>query len=209
MKKKVLIIVDVQNDFCPGGSLAVADGEKIISNINLLSNSGLFDMIIASQDWHPADHISFASQHAGKRSFETIVVDYGTQTLWPDHCVQGTHGADFHPRLDQKPIHFIVRKGYRKNVDSYSAFLENDRIISTKLSKLIEPYDFEVHIVGIATDVCVFNTAIDAMSYGVVTDGKVFVIEDACAGVTPGGTEKALEQLIRVGVRLIKTNRLA
>jgi nicotinamidase/pyrazinamidase len=198
---KALIIVDVQNDFCPGGSLAVEDGDRIISNINKLSNFGKFDMAIATQDWHPERHISFASTHK-KKPFEIIDVDYGNQMLWPDHCVQGTPGAELRPSLDQKPIHFIVRKGYRPDIDSYSAFLENDKSTETGLFQLI-PEGTELFICGIATDVCVLNTALDTKKG--FFDG-VTVIEDACAGVTPAGEREALAQMKRSAI-IIRTTQ--
>jgi nicotinamidase/pyrazinamidase len=124
--KNVLIIVDVQNDFCPGGKLSVENGELIIPQINRLANCGQFDLIIATQDWHPENHISFATTH-NSLPFEIIQVGYGDQMLWPDHCVQGSQGAKFHPLLDEKNVHFIIRKGFRRSIDSYSAFFENDK----------------------------------------------------------------------------------
>lgn len=194
--KRFLIIVDVQNDFCPGGSLAVADGASIIPVINGLSTSGKFDVVIATQDWHPAGHVSFASTH-GKHPFEAIALPYGGQTLWPDHCVQGTHGADFHADLDLKPVQFIIRKGYRKEIDSYSAFFENDKITATGLGSLVKGISgddgAELFIAGIATDVCVFNTAVDARR--ILGFRNVSVVSDACAGVDDAGSARALSTM--------------
>jgi nicotinamidase/pyrazinamidase len=201
--KKILIIVDVQNDFCPGGSLAVDEGAHIIPAINRLSSSGLFDCIIATQDWHPAGHISFADTH-GKKPFETISVAYGDQMLWPVHCVQGTPGADFHQKLDTKPVHYIIRKGYRCDIDSYSAFFENDKKTSTGLAGLIDGIEkkdaCELVVAGIATDVCVFNTAIDARR--ILSYPNVCVVRDASEGVTQQGVYHAYEMFAKEGIRL-------
>ena len=193
--KRYLIVVDVQNDFCPGGSLAVEAGDVIIPNINKLMRDGDFDMVIATQDWHPADHISFAQNWKGAEVFTQVDAPYGKQMLWPTHCVAGTAGAEFRPSLDIKPIHFIIRKGYRVEVDSYSAFKENDKVTETGLGKLIDRGS-EVHICGIATDVCVINTAMDALDYS----GHVHVALDACAGVTVEGVEAAIEDMKRFGI---------
>ncbi|HNX60964.1 MAG TPA: bifunctional nicotinamidase/pyrazinamidase, partial [Spirochaetota bacterium] len=203
--KRFLIIVDVQNDFCPGGSLAVTGGASVIPVINGLSTSGEFDVVIATQDWHPSKHISFASTH-GKHPFEAIAVPYGGQTLWPDHCVQGTHGADFHADLDIKPVQFIIRKGYRREIDSYSAFFENDKTTATGLGSLVKGIagddDTELIIAGIATDVCVFNTAIDARR--ILGFKNVSVVSDACAGVDDAGSERALTTMRHEGISIVK-----
>jgi len=196
MNKKVLIVIDIQNDFC------VENGKKIIPTINDIMKHK-FDMIIATQDWHPVDHISFASTH-GKSPFDIVDVSYGKQIVWPNHCVQGTHGAELYPELDIKPIRFIVRKGMNKDVDSYSAFLENDHRTETGLYQLI-PKDSDIYICGIATDVCVFNTALDAKNKFY---SNISVIEDACAGVTPNGTEKAIEHMKEAGIKIISSNDL-
>jgi len=196
---KYLIVVDVQNDFCPGGSLAVEDGDKIIPNINKLMTSIEFDRIIATQDWHPLDHISFASTH-NEDEFTKIKVDYGKQMLWPDHCIMDTEGAYFRPSLLQWPIQFIVRKGYRTKVDSYSGFVENDRRTETGLGDLIK-LGSEIYVVGIATDVCVLNTAEDALDYG-----NVYVVEDACAGVTFEGVKIAIRLMREFNIHIIKTS---
>lgn len=202
--KRFLIIVDVQNDFCPGGSLAVAGGASVIPVINGLSTSGKFDVVIATQDWHPSKHISFASTH-GKHPFEAIAVPYGGQTLWPDHCVQGSPGADFHADLDLKPVQFIIRKGYRKEIDSYSAFFENDKTTATGLGSLVNGIagddGVELFIAGIATDVCVFNTAIDARR--ILGFRNVSVVSDACAGVDDAGIERALTTMRHEGISIV------
>lgn len=200
MEKNALIIVDVQYDFCPEGNLAVADGEKIIPTINKLMASNRFDTIIATQDWHPSDHISFASNHSGKKPFDVIQVSYGDQMLWPRHCVQNTSGAMLHGKLDTEKINFIMRKGMNKDIDSYSAFKENDKKTLTGLHMLLDPILYDnVYIVGIATDVCVYNTAVDAVECGL----KTFVFQDACAGVTPDGTKKAIEKMKEAGITIV------
>lgn len=195
---KVLMIVDVQNDFCPGGSLATRDGEKIIPNINRLTRFGQFDMIIASQDWHPAGHISFASRH-GLDPFTEI----NGYMLWPDHCVKGTTGAELHPLLKQENIDLIIRKGSKRDVDSYSAFFENDGE-ETHLSDIFVKWDDELYVVGIATDVCVKATAIDAIPLF----KKVVVVRDASAPVSPEGEIKALDEMVDRGIELAQTQQL-
>jgi len=198
----VLIIVDVQNDFCSGGSLAVPESDKIIPNINKILINSEFNLVVATQDWHPRNHISFASQHKGKAVFETISVEYGDQVLWPDHCIKGTKGAELRLSLNQNPIQFILRKGYHANIDSYSAFFENDKKTETKLQKLIYfPRAPAIYIVGIATDVCVLNTAIDALKYS----SKVYMVKDACAGVVPEKALEALDKMSNFGVQIIET----
>jgi len=198
--KRYLIVVDVQNDFCPGGGLAVEDGDRIIPKINNLMNMGDFDLVIATQDWHPHNHISFASNWKGLNTFDVVEVPSGKQTLWPDHCIAGTPGADFRPSLDQFPIQFIVRKGYRVGVDSYSGFLENNKETLTGLHKLIDRGQ-EIYICGIATDVCVFNTAIDAIDYA----SKVHVVMDASAGVSEEGIEDSVATMRRFGIKMVNT----
>lgn len=177
--KRVLIIVDVQVDFCEGGNLEVKNGASIIPNINKLTDSDKFDMIIATQDYHPWDHLV---------AFEE----------WPVHCVAGSLGADFHPALNQQKIGYILRKGMNPDVDSYSGFKDNDGVSETGLRSLIDSLedDVEVCIVGIATEVCVFNTAKDAADYY----SNVFVLPDACAGLTEESTESTLEELYKLGV---------
>ncbi len=178
-----LIVVDIQNDFCPGGALAVEGGDQIIGRINLIAS--FFDNVILTQDWHPFDHLSFASQHKGKKPFDIIKMQYGTkdsnqQTLWPSHCVRGTKGADFHKDLEVPHARLIVRKGIRKEVDSYSAFYENDWYTSTGLKECLNGIGVSrIYICGLATDYCVKYTALDAAQYGFET----FVITDLCRGI--------------------------
>lgn len=207
---KVLIVVDVQNDFCPGGNLAVAAGRGIIPGINRIMRHGGFDVIIATQDWHPAGHISFAAVH-GKKPFDVIDAAYGKQMLWPEHCVQGRPGAEFHADLDTGPVQFIVRKGYRTGIDSYSGFFENDKKTDTGLFGIIERLagkePVELTITGIATDVCVFNTAMDAKT--ILHAAEVRVVEDACAGVTPDGTARALDAMRAGGIAVITADAVA
>lgn len=206
--KYILIVVDVQNDFCPGGSLAVSDGEEIIPTINTLLNCNYFDLIIATQDWHPQKHLSFASAHDKCKPFETINVHYGKQVLWPDHCVQGTRGAEFHPLLDTRNVQLILRKGFRKDIDSYSAFFENDKKTSTGLNAYIENMagndPFTLVIAGIATDVCVLNTAIDAKTS--LHYSHVIVAIDASAGIDQKHVDDAYIMMHQAGI-LTKTTK--
>ncbi|MEL6766768.1 MAG: bifunctional nicotinamidase/pyrazinamidase [Pseudomonadota bacterium] len=160
-----LIIVDMQNDFCEGGALAVSGGSALVPAINALAPC--FGTVVMTQDWHPAGHASFASQHPGRAPFEQIVMPYGPQTLWPDHCVQGTPGAAFHPDLDIPAARMILRKGYRSEVDSYSAFFENDHTTRTGLAEALRAWDVTRCVfVGIATDFCVGWSALDARREG-------------------------------------------
>lgn len=199
--KKVLIIVDVQNDFCPGGSLAVAEGAAIIPAINRLTGSRQFDIIVATQDWHPKGHISFAAEYGAEPfSFNKAA----GQVVWPVHCVQGTTGADFHPDLDLNPVQFILRKGMNKSLDSYSGFIENDKQTETGLFRLI-PANSEVYVCGIASDVCVFNTAMDAVKGHY---SNVFYVKDASAGVSPEGVAEAEDKMNQAGIKTVFTNQV-
>ncbi|MGD9802950.1 MAG: bifunctional nicotinamidase/pyrazinamidase [Hyphomicrobiaceae bacterium] len=203
-----LIIVDVQNDFCPGGALAVAGGDEVIPVINTLG--GRFETVVLTQDWHPAGHISFASSHPGKASFDLIELPYGQQVLWPEHCVQGTRGAEFHAGLSAPHAQTIVRKGYRRAVDSYSGFLEADRTTPTGLGGYLQERGLtRVYIVGLATDFCVAWTALDARRFGL----EATVIEDGCRGIdaptVPGGTlAKAWSDMSAAGVGRILSDRI-
>lgn len=171
---KALIIVDVQNDFIPGGSLAVANGDTIIPVINSIMHQ--FDVVVATQDWHPAHHKSFASQHYGKKPFEQIILDGLDQTLWPDHCIQGTHGADFHTGLEQHKIQAIFRKGMIERLDSYSGFYDNAHRNNTGLDAYLKAKGVkEVYVCGLAADYCVYFTAMDALA----CDYKTYIIADA------------------------------
>jgi len=201
----VLLVIDVQNDFCPGGALAVADGDAVIPVIHRIAP--LFEHIVLTQDWHTADHASFASAHPGKQPFETIEVSYGTQTLWPDHCVQGTKGAEFHPNLKLTRAELILRKGFRATIDSYSAFFENDRTTATGLAGYLEERDLtRVFLCGLAYDYCVGYSALDARRLGL----QAIVIKDACRAIDLGGSVEKIEaEFAREGVRVVESSALA
>jgi len=192
MAEHALIVIDVQNDFCPGGKLAVADGDAIVPEVNRLIAS--FEHVIMTQDWHPAGHSSFASSHPGKAPFETIAMPYGAQTLWPDHCIQGSEGARFHPALDWNKAEIVIRKGFRSAIDSYSAFFENDHVTSTGLAGYLRDRGIsEVTLCGLATDFCVAFSAIDAAKAGLKTN----VILSACRGIDLGGSLATMTQQMR------------
>lgn len=197
----ILVIVDVQNDFCPGGALAVPRGDEIVPVVNRLARA--FRHVVLTQDWHPRDHLSFASAHPGKSPFETTEVAYGTQILWPDHCIQGTMGAAFHPALDVPCAEMIVRKGFHKSIDSYSAFVENDRRTPTGLAGYLRERGFtRVILAGLATDFCVRYSAEDARAAGF----GVIVVEDACRGIdTAGSFQAAHESFRRLQVPLMSS----
>lgn len=199
-----LIVVDVQNDFCPNGALAVQDGHLVIDVINGLM--GKFRHVVLTQDWHPADHVSFADNHA-KQPFSTITLPYGEQILWPRHCVQGSHGAKLHDALNQTPATLIIRKGHHADIDSYSAFLEADRQTHTGLAGLLQQINVKrVFITGLATDFCVAWTAMDACDFGF----ECFVIDDACRGIDADGSlAQAWEQMTAKGVRRIDSQDIA
>jgi nicotinamidase/pyrazinamidase len=179
----VLIVVDVQNDFCPGGALAVPRGDEIVPVVNRLA--ARFRNVVLTQDWHPAGHFSFASTHPGKKPFETIAAPYGPQVLWPDHCVQGTPGAEFHRALQIPHAALVVRKGMDRTIDSYSTFYENDRTTPTGLIGYLRERGFSrVFLAGLAFDFCVRYSAEDARREGFT----VFVVEDACRGIDVDGS---------------------
>jgi nicotinamidase/pyrazinamidase len=187
-----LIVIDVQNDFCPGGALAVPDGDTIIPAVNRLI--AMADLVVLTQDWHPAGHGSFASSHPGRQPFETIAVSYGPQTLWPDHCVRGTAGAAFHSALDATPAALVVRKGMRTAVDSYSAFFENDRRTATGLDGWLRARGVDrVLLCGLAYDFCVAYSALDAARLGFAT----MVVDNACAAIDLDGSRAAQENAMR------------
>jgi len=194
--RDVLLIVDVQNDFCPGGALAVPDGDAIVPAINRLARS--FAHVILTQDWHPPGHASFASSHPGKRPFDEIEVSYGRQILWPDHCVQGTTGAAFHPKLDVSHAELIVRKGFRSAIDSYSAFCENDHRTPTGLAGYLRERGLErIAMCGLATDFCVAFSAIDGREAGFA----VTVVTGACRGIDlDGSVARAMRSMSEAGV---------
>ena len=179
----LLLIIDVQNDFCPGGALAVADGDATVPVINRLSQR--FGHVAVTQDWHPPGHSSFASSHPGASPFETFAMPYGPQTLWPDHCVQGTRGAALHPLLLTERAELIIRKGFRSEIDSYSAFFENDRRTPTGLAGYLRERGLKkIFLVGLATDYCVHYSAVDARRLGFDT----VVIEAGCRAIDLNGS---------------------
>ena len=198
-ERSALIIVDVQNGFTPNGNLAVAHSDEIIPSINQLAK--YFKNIVLTQDWHPENHISFAENHAGKGVYETIELDYGTQVLWPSHCVQGTPDADFHPDLEITTAQLIVRKGFHSQIDSYSAFMEADHKTSTGLAGYLRERGIDtVYIVGIATDFCVAWTAIDASKLGF----QSYVIADATKGIDLNGSlQHAWQEMLANGVKKV------
>ena len=204
VKQSVLIVVDVQNGFTPGGNLAVANADEIIPKINQLAQK--FEHIVLTQDWHPDQHISFADNHPNKKPFETIELDYGRQVLWPKHCVQGTRDAEFHPHLNIPTAHLIIRKGCHQNIDSYSAFMEADRKTPTGLNGYLREHQINtVYIVGIATDFCVAWTAIDAAELGFDT----YVIEDACKAIDLNGSlQQAWQDMSQKGVHRIEASSI-
>lgn len=192
MDRTALLAIDVQNDFCPGGALAVAGGDQVVPVINDLSSR--FPVCVATQDWHPAGHVSFASSHPGVKPFEAVHSGGRSHTAWPDHCVQATPGADFHPGLDTRPYRLIVRKGFRQGLDSYSAFFENDGRSSTGLNGFLSSLGIRsVVLCGLALDVCVFYSALDARRLGY----RVMVVLNACRPVDQpqGSADKALGEM--------------
>ncbi len=201
----LLLVVDVQNDFCPGGALAVPSGDAVVPLINRTSEKFLH--VALTQDWHPSGHTSFASSHPGKQPFGSVELPYGTQTLWPDHCVQGSRGADFHKDLRTNKAELILRKGYDKNIDSYSAFFENDRKTPTGLAGYLRERSIKtVHICGLATDYCVFYSAMDAMRLGFAA----FVVEDACRGINlADSVELAMREMALAGVVFTASEKLS
>ncbi len=201
MKKhmKTLIIVDVQNDFMPGGALAVPEGDKIVPDINRIIPD--FDLVVATQDWHPAGHKSFASSHEGKKPFEVINLHGLQQTLWPGHCVQGTPGADFHPDLDMNSVAAIFRKGMDIEIDSYSGFYDNGRLKSTGLAGYLrEKGADDLYFCGLAGDICVYFTLRDALK----EKFKVIFLENASMPLNAGDYEKAKKEMASLGARVIR-----
>lgn len=193
--KSALLLVDIQNDFCPGGALAVPEGDRIVPVINSLME--LFPEVIATRDWHPPGHISFASRH-GRPVMTTIDTSYGPQILWPDHCVENTPGADFHPALATVPIRHVVSKGTNPEIDSYSTFFDNARRRQTDLHRYLQDTGVTgLCLCGLATDYCVLYSALDALELGYA----VTVIEDACRGVnvTAGDSDRALQRIVAAG----------
>jgi nicotinamidase/pyrazinamidase len=201
----VFVVIDMQNCFVPGGSLAVKEGDVIVPLINKIAKS--FKHVVLTQDWHTADHVSFASQHAGKKPFEAVKVGYGTQVLWPDHCVQGTEGAALVKGLDIPHAELIIRKGYRKEVDSYSAFLEADKKTTTGLAGYLKARGLKrVFLAGLATDFCVAWSAVDARKQGF----EAYVIDDACRGIDANGSlAAAWKDMGKAGVKKITSADIA
>jgi nicotinamidase/pyrazinamidase len=200
----VLVVVDVQNDFCPGGALAVADGDAVIELIHRIAPK--FEHVVLTQDWHPLGHSSFASSYAGKRPFEQVELSYGVQTIWPDHCVQGSKGAEFHPSLHLPQAELILRKGFRPQVDSYSAFFENDRTTPTGLFGYLKERKFtRVFLAGLAYDYCVGYSALDARRLGL----PAVVIRDACRAIgLDNSVEKIESEFVGAGVTLVNAAEL-
>ena len=199
-----LIVIDLQNDFCPGGALAVAGGDEIVPLVNRLIGS--FEHVVLTQDWHPAGHSSFASTHPGQAPFAAVQMAYGSQTLWPDHCVQGTPGAEFHRDLAWTKAELVIRKGFRKAIDSYSAFYENDRKTPTGLAGYLRERGLtKLALVGLATDFCVAYSALDAARLGFDTT----VLLDACRAIDLNGSlATARRQMQLAGVSLGEAARL-
>lgn len=195
--KDCLLVVDLQKDFMPGGSLAVADGDALVPLVNRVAR--LFDNVVITQDWHPVDHVSFASHHPGRRPFESIELPYGGQVLWPDHCVQGTPGAALHEDLDIPHAQLILRKGFHRRIDSYSAFIEADRRTHTGLSGYLALRGIDrVFLVGLATDFCVAWSAMDARRFGFAA----VVLEDGCRAIdTEGSLAAAWSAMLAAGVQ--------
>jgi len=194
--RDALLVTDVQRCFTQGGTLAVADADAVVPLINDLAK--LFDSVVITQDWHTPQHVSFASSHAGKKPFETTKLPYGTQVLWPDHCIQGTDDAALHPALSIPHAQLIIRKGYHRNTDSYSAFVEADGKTTTGLAAYLKAHGIaRVFVAGLATDFCVAWTALDARKAGL----RAVVVEDACRGIdTQGSLKAAWDRMTEAGV---------
>lgn len=201
---KALLVVDIQNDFCPGGALAVPDGDTIVPVVNRLINH--FDTVIQTQDWHPSGHHSFASSYGDKNPFDTVELDYGSQVLWPDHCVQGTKGAEFHSELNTLKSQVIIRKGFRKGIDSYSTFFENDQKTPTGLSGYLkERHISDLYTVGLATDFCVKWSVLDGIDEGFT----MHIIEDAVKGIDlDGSLDQAWIDMKKKGVNVIQSGEI-
>jgi nicotinamidase/pyrazinamidase len=200
---KALLLIDIQNDFLPGGALAVPDGDQIIPIVNHIQPQ--FDLIIATQDWHPPDHKSFASNHADKKVFDKIELDGLEQVLWPDHCVQGTDGADFSKELDMKKVEAIFRKGTNKDIDSYSGFYDNGHRKSTGLADYLKgKHITQVYIAGLAGDYCVYYSAKDALKEGFAT----YIIEDATKPIDTKNFEKVKEDIVQRGGKVIASREV-
>jgi len=193
----LLLVIDPQSDFCLGGGLAVPDGDAVMPLISRIGER--FSHVVLTQDWHPAGHSSFASSHPGRQAYESIQMPYGPQTLWPDHCVQGTPGAEFHPELGIGHVELILRKGFRREIDSYSAFMENDKATPTGLAGYFRERGFRrIFVAGLALDYCVRFSATDGVQAGF----EMVVVTDACRAVDlPGSVESTWREFGEVGVR--------
>ncbi|WP_426205920.1 bifunctional nicotinamidase/pyrazinamidase [Pseudomonas sp. TWP3-1] len=202
--RAALLVIDVQNDFTPGGQLAVPEGDLIVPLINRLAAQ--FKQVIIAQDWHPPGHASFASSHPGRQPYDVIQLPYGEQKLWPEHCVQGTRGAEFHSGLDLPHAQLIIRKGCNPDIDSYSAFLEADRVTTTGLAGYLKERGIDtVYMVGLALDFCVMFSALDARSAGF----NALVVLDACRAIDMNGSlEQAIERMQISGVGLIQSTEV-
>ncbi|WP_414901671.1 bifunctional nicotinamidase/pyrazinamidase [Rhizobium cremeum] len=201
---KALLLIDIQNGFCPGGNLPVADGDKVVPVANVLMASGRYTLVVASQDWHPANHGSFASQHPGKAPFEMGELSGKPQVMWPDHCVQGTRDADFHPALDTAAIDYVQKKGQDPAVDSYSAFRDNDRSALTGLDTYLKENGVnELDIMGLATDYCVKFSALDAVD--MLPGATVRFIEDGSRGIDPEGVKAAIAEMKASGIEVVRS----
>lgn len=201
---KALLIVDIQNDFCPGGALEVSNGDSIIHTVNKLTDH--FDAIIQTQDWHPRGHLSFASSHPEKDPFDTIELDYGIQVLWPEHCVQGTWGAEFHPDLVTEKTQVIIRKGFRKEIDSYSTFFENDQKTTTGLTGYLNQRNItDLYTVGLATDFCVKWSILDGIEEGF----SMHIVKDAVRGIDlEGSLDTAWKEMKQKGVKITTSQEI-
>ncbi|WP_192561164.1 bifunctional nicotinamidase/pyrazinamidase [Pseudomonas gozinkensis] len=202
--RTALLVIDVQNDFTPGGQLAVPEGDLIVPLINRLATQ--FKQVVIAQDWHPAGHASFASSHPGHKPYDVIQLPYGEQALWPDHCVQATQGAEFHKGLNLPHAQLIIRKGCNPDIDSYSAFLEADRVTTTGLAGYLKERGIDtVYMVGLALDFCVMFSALDARAAGF----NAFVVLDACRAIDLNGSlASAVERMQVAGVGLIQSTEL-
>ena len=201
----ILLVIDVQNDFCPGGALAVARGDEVVAVVNRLAPR--FSHVVMTQDWHPPGHLSFASAHPGRRPFDTIELAYGAQTLWPDHCVQESDGAAFHRGLHLPGAELVLRKGFRPAINSYSAFYENDRRTPTGLAGYLRERGFKrVFLVGLATDFCVHYSAVDARREGFAA----VLVEDGCRAIDLAGSlADAMAKMAEAGVERMTSDTLA
>jgi nicotinamidase/pyrazinamidase len=203
--KDALIVVDVQNDFCPGGRLAVQKGDEVVPLANALARR--FENVVLTQDWHPPGHQSFATSHPGSKPFDSVKLAYGEQVLWPDHCVQGSDGAALHKELSIPHAQLVLRKGWHRELDSYSAFLEADRKTHTGLEGYLEERGIKrVFVCGLATDFCVAWTALDARKFGFAA----LVVEDACRAIDmQGSLAAALEKMDKAGIKRIQSGEIA